>query len=191
MNFRSKRCKCCCCSEFFLPDYRNRDRQRYCGKADCRHASKRASQRRWFGKSANRDYFRGAENVKRVREWRQAHPGYWKPKTPVSGSIQPTAPESVNPGQSSCNATPSPLRALQDFCLTEEPGFIGLISMMTGRTLQEDIEVTARQVVERGRNILGLRFPNQSRPVSGTTACSYDQQTVAPTGSATTHPLKL
>ena len=30
----------------------------------------------------HRDYFRGAENAKRVRDWRQAHPGYWKRKTP-------------------------------------------------------------------------------------------------------------
>ena len=67
MSLRPKRRKCRCCNEFFFPDYRNHDRQHYCGKPACRHASKRASQQRWFRKPANRDYFRDAENVKRVR----------------------------------------------------------------------------------------------------------------------------
>ena len=45
--------------------------------------------------------------------------------------------------------------------------------MVTGSTLQEDIVATARQLLLRGRNILGLVQPaNQSRP-------TYDQQTSA------------
>ena len=75
MSLRPKRRKCRCCSEFFFPDYRNQNRQRYCSKAACRHASKLASQRRWLGKAANRHYFRGPENVRRVQAWRQAYSG--------------------------------------------------------------------------------------------------------------------
>ncbi len=48
MSLSPTRCKCRCCSEFFLPDYRNQDRQHYCSKLDCRHASKQASQQRWL-----------------------------------------------------------------------------------------------------------------------------------------------
>lgn len=166
MSLRPKRRKCPCCREFFFLDCRNHDRQRYCGKGACRHASKLASQRRWLRKPANRDYFRSPENVRRVQEWRQAHPGYWKKETPVSQSIQAVPPQQVNPVQSSCNVPPSPLATLQDFCLAQDPGFIGLLSMITGCTLQEDIALTARRVVEQGRNILGLAAPRATQPKS-------------------------
>jgi hypothetical protein len=36
------------------------------------------------------------------------------------------------------------------------PLFIGLISMWTGSTLQDDILSTARRAVAKGRHILGL-----------------------------------
>ena len=78
-----KRIKCLNCHELFVPDARNAKRQKYCRKPDCRKASKQASQRRWLSKPENRDYFRGPEHVKRVQEWRKAHPGYWHSKAPV------------------------------------------------------------------------------------------------------------
>ena len=188
MSLRPKRRKCCCCSEFFFPDYRNQNRQHYCGKPVCRQASKRASQRRWFRKPANRDYFRDPQNAKHVREWRQAHPGYWRKKTRVSGSTQVVPPQQVNPVQSSCNVPRSSLGRLQDFCLPESPGFIGLLSLITGRTLQEDIAPIARRVVEQGQNILGLRLPEQRNQEPGPV---YDYQTPAPSGSAAANPPKL
>ncbi len=188
MNLRPKRRKCRCCSEFFLPDYRNQDRQCYCGKPACRHASKLASQRRWFRKPANRDYFRDPQNTKHVREWRLAHPGYWRKKNPGSGGTQAVPPQQVNPVQSSCNVPLSPLGTLQDFCLPQNPGFIGLLSMITGRTLQEDIAPIARRVVEQGQNILGLTFSEQCNQEAGPV---YDYQTPAPSGSAAANPPKL
>jgi len=162
-----KRRKCRFCSEFFIPDYRNHDRQHYCGKPGCRHASRMASQQRWLHQPANHDYFRSLENVKRVQEWRASHPGYWKRKNPAAENAHPVPPQAVNPVQSSCNATPSPLPALQDFCLAQDPGFIGLLAMITGRTLPDDIAATARQVVEQGRNILGLTVPRATQPKTG------------------------
>ena len=84
MSLRPKRRKCRCCREFFFPDYRNAERQHYCGKPACRQARKRANQRRWRRTPFGRSYFRSAENARRVRQWRQAHPGYWKRKTPMT-----------------------------------------------------------------------------------------------------------
>lgn len=164
MSLRTKQRKCRCCKEYFFPDYRNHDRQHYCDKPACRQASKQASQRRWLRLPANRDYFRDPENVQRVRAWRQAHPGYWKQKASRSPSPQPIPPQEVNPEQSSCNVPPSPLRTLQDFCLAQDPGFIGLISLVTGRTLKEDIHAIARRVVDQGRNILGLSASRTTEP---------------------------
>src|SRR5208337_3792430 len=173
MSPKPKRRKCRYCSEFFFPDPHNLDRQRYCSKP------------------ANRDYFRDPENARHVRQWRQTHPGYWKSKHPVLDRTQPVLPQDVNPVESSCNVPPLP-RTLQDFALVENPGFVGLIAMITGRTLQDDIAATARRVIEQGRNILGLSLPEPSRPVGGrTTGLVYDLQTSAPSGSAAANPPKL
>ena len=60
MSLKPKRRKCRCCSEFFFPDYRNRDRQHYCFKPACRQASKLASQRRWLRTPTDRAHFRRA-----------------------------------------------------------------------------------------------------------------------------------
>ena len=70
--------KCKHCQTFFAPDPRSARRQRYCSKPACRQASKAASQRRWLQKPGNRDYFTGPTQVERVRQWRRAHPGYWR-----------------------------------------------------------------------------------------------------------------
>lgn len=70
--------KCLSCNETFTADVRNRGRQKYCGKPECRRAAKTARQGRWLQKPQNRHYFSGPEHVQRVREWRAAHPGYWR-----------------------------------------------------------------------------------------------------------------
>ncbi len=159
MSSRASRRKCPCCKQFFGPDFRNGYHQRYCSKLACRQASKARSQRRWTRKSSNRDYFRGPEQVRRVQAWRRERPGYWRKSSPASGKAQIAEPQPTKPEQRSCNVPHSDLRTLQDLCLTEHPAFVGLISMVTGSTLQEDIEATTRQVLLRGERILGLRTP--------------------------------
>jgi hypothetical protein len=75
---RPEQHKCLFCGAFFRADPRNAKHQNYCSEPDCRKASKAASRRAWLAKTENRDYFRGPENVARVRAWRAAHPGYWR-----------------------------------------------------------------------------------------------------------------
>ena len=77
-----------------------------------------------------------------MKEWRRAHPGYWKKQKSRSQRDQPLDSQGVSPEQRSRNVPPSDLRTLQDFCLTQDPAFVGLISMVTGSTLQEDIATT-------------------------------------------------
>ena len=72
--------KCAHCNQFFVPDVRQRERQRHCAGPQCRRASKAASQRRWLLRPENRDYFRGPENVQRVQAWRAANPS--RPRRP-------------------------------------------------------------------------------------------------------------
>lgn len=145
--------KCLCCNEIHRPDYRNRGRQRYCPKPDCRRASKAATQRRWLKRPENENYFRGADNCERVRQWRKAHPGYWRNKRPDPPSTlqdpcvtQPIDQEAIEP---------PPLKvALQDICHPQPALLVGLISILTGHALQEDIAASARVFLTRGEDIL-------------------------------------
>jgi hypothetical protein len=163
MSRTHTRRKCRCCTKFFFPDPRTEDRQQYCSSPTCRQASKAASQRRWLSKEGNGDYFRGANQVSRVQLWRQSHPRYWKKKNPSSQSTQALASQSTNLDQSSCNVPRALPRTLQDDCLAQDPAFVGLISMITGSTLQEDIAATTRQLLLRGRNILGCVSPETTQ----------------------------
>src|ERR1041385_291860 len=172
--------KCQCCKKFFFPDYRHAQRQKYCMEPACRRAFKVASQRRWFRKKTSRDYFRGAQHVRRVREWRKAHPGYWRKTKPRSQATQTADAQAVNPGQDSCNVPQHEARTLQDSSLLQAPEFVGLISMITGSTLQEEIEATGRRLILQGQNILGLKSPGTEPSL--TMPVSYDPKTSAPAG---------
>ena len=46
----------------------------------CREESKAQSQRRWQERPENQNYFRGPENLQRVKDWRKRNPGYWRKK---------------------------------------------------------------------------------------------------------------
>jgi len=163
MSRPQTRRKCRCCNKFFVPDPRTADRQRHCSKPACQQASKAASQRRWLSKNGNGDHFRGGDEVRRVQLWRKSHPGYWKPKTPSSQGTQAVDDQRTKPDQSSRNVPRGLPGTLQDYCLAQDPAFVGLISMVTGSTLQEDIAATARQLLLRGRNILGFMPPETTQ----------------------------
>lgn len=185
MNSKCSRRKCRHCGKCFSPDHRNRRHQHYCTKPECRRTSKSVSQRRWLRQAPNRDYFCGPDQTRRVQQWRKCHPGYWKKKFPASQGGQTAASQTTNVVKTSCNA-PSCLRAaLQDFCLMQDPVFVGLLSMVTGSTLQEDIVSTIGELLLRGRTILGLAPPDQC----DLKRCpDYDYRTFSSTGATAANP---
>ena len=189
MSRKQTRRKCHCCTKFFIPDPRNETRQHYCSEPDCRRASKAASQRRWLSKSGNGDYFRGADQVLRVKLWRQSHPGYWRKKAPSSQGTQTVESQSANLTQGSCNVPRALPRTLQDCCLAQDPAFVGLISMVTGSTLQEDIAATTRQLLLRGRNILGCVSPETTENANPLPC--HDPQTPPAARAAASHSPQL
>src|SRR5262245_38918551 len=148
----SKR-KCKHCQTFFDPHPRSAGRQRYCTKPACRHASKANSQRRWLHKPANRDYFTGPTQVERVRQWRKAHPGYWRrPPSRAPHALQEDLTSQETQKQHLDEAlTP---HALQDVFFLQPAVVVGLIAHLTGLTLQDDIATTARRLQQLGRDIL-------------------------------------
>jgi ribosomal protein S27AE len=174
MKLKLKRRKCRHCGRLFAPDHRNQGRQYYCSAPECRRASKFASQHKWLRKTENLAHFRGETEVRRVQEWRQEHPGYWKKKAPASNGTRPVDPQAVKPGQESCNACGGCGGTLQDVCLAKNPLFVGLLSAITGSTLQDDMAKTIENLVIRGRKILGLRLPEKHDSRIGP---DYDRQT--------------
>ena len=161
MNSKLSRSKCRHCGKLFNPDYRNRYHQHYCSDPACRRASKAASQQRWLRQSQNRDYFRGPEQTQRVQQWRKSNPGYWKkkpikPQTPRTAESQPR-----DQVQKSCNALNDCAEPLQDVWLAQSPLLIGLLSVIAGSALQEDIADTILQMQIQGRKILRQEPPDQ------------------------------
>jgi hypothetical protein len=145
--------KCLCCVDFFAPDHRNVRHQRYCSKPACRKESKAQSQRHWLQSPENQNYFRGPENRQRVKDWRKRNPGYWCKKN--SSSQVPL--QEVFQAQVAHNKELSLKEApdaLQDLFSMQPAVVVGLISMMTGSALQEDIASTVGVLVRKGRDIL-------------------------------------
>jgi hypothetical protein len=169
---------CCHCNQLFLPDWRNRFRQRFCNQPACRQASKRHSHQQWRKK--NPDYFRGEEHVKRVQQWRQAHPGYGKrpppepppplqevlPSNPIDPQPLAPQPSTSRPGSLQDSCPP-----LQDF-LSRNPLLTGMIAHVFDCALQEDIEHTARRLIVKGLDILGTTPGTQNE----TQSSDYDAQ---------------
>jgi len=139
----------------FIPDARNRGRQRSCGRLACRKARKADSQRRWLSKPDNSGYFSGAANSARSRAWQAEHPDYWKkrPRKPSPvlqdrSTPQPAAPEPVAPKDASA--------VLQDRLLAQDTLIAGLISHLAGSVLQDDIAPLTRRLHSRGQAVLGV-----------------------------------
>jgi hypothetical protein len=163
-------CKCLHCREFFLPSPNNRRTQRYCSKAECRKASRAAAQAKWLNKAQNRCYFRGPENVERVRQWREGHPGYWRKKRPpLQDALQDLAPtqvteeelvrvheEDVSRGGCGSLSQSRSLdgNALQDLAGVQVPLLAGVVSLLIGDALQDRFAVFARELVDRGKRVL-------------------------------------
>jgi hypothetical protein len=138
---------------FFAPDPRCTKRQRYCATLTCRQASKAASQHRWVQKPGNRDYFTGPTHVERVRQWRRAHPGYWRhPGARAPHALQDDlTPQGPHKQPLDEGLTPY---ALHDVFFMQPPMVVGLIAHLTGLSFPDDIAMTARRLQQLGRDIL-------------------------------------
>ncbi len=159
MSHRAKRIRCKHCGHEFVPDYRNRDRQKYCSKPECRKAGKADSQRRWLQKPRNRDYFRSSVHVQRVQEWRKTHPGYWRRKRTLLPDALQDSCENNPPQNQDVPRQISPqwlrfITALQDSSLAQPAVIVGIVSHLLGSALQEDIDFFLRKAEQRGLDIL-------------------------------------
>ena len=147
-----KRKKCRNCKGLFVPDARNKWHQTFCSKPECRKASKAHSQAKWLQKPQNQDYFRGPVHVKRVQQWRGAHPGYWRRHANVSGTLQD--PLIVQPADIHKEKGHFGAAALQDLLNRQDPVLIGFISKFADIVLQDDMAITIRRLQQLGTDIM-------------------------------------
>ena len=152
-RLRKRICKHC--KELYLPDYRNRYHQGYCSKAECRLASKKASQYKWLNSDKGAGYFKGSGNVEHVKQWRKAHPGYWKRnRSHDKNALQEDCFSQLESNQGdTCKLKKD---TLQDICSSQVPLLLGVIAILTGNTLQDDIAETTRRFINLGYDILGM-----------------------------------
>jgi hypothetical protein len=146
--------KCLSCKVYFTPDRRVGERQRYCSSDACQKVSKAQSQQRWLGQPHNRDYFRGPVHVARVQAWRKVHPGYASRPTPVAALQEECTPQPIDKTHEVVNRTVPP-EPLQDLIGPSSPILVGLIAHLFELRLQDEMAVTARRLVELGKDILG------------------------------------
>lgn len=148
----TRRHKCPCCRDLFLPHPCVWDRQRYCSKRGCqqvRKALNNAAYRRRFP-----DYDSGPDQVARTREWRREHPRYWQQEKRNGGPGRQgvaSAVDSPDTLQAESMSEPvsrqsDPLRltiaALQAEMTWQHLVFQGLAARLTGSALQADIAGT-------------------------------------------------
>ena len=137
-----------------MPDKRHFGDQKYCSKPDCRHASKQASHRRWYRSDKGTDHRDPDENKRRMREWRESHPKYWRRTGKgAAGALQETK---MSEATDSKDVTASLNDdALQDVNFLQPAMVVGLIASLTGSALQDSIAETSRRFVLLGQDILG------------------------------------
>ncbi len=153
-----KKKKCRNCKRLFIPDHRNRKRQKYCDREPCKKASKAVSQKKWLSKPENKDYFRSPDNVERVQVWRQNNPGYWK-RTKRSIALQDSlTTQGVENKEDNVQIDVQPL---QEPLTAQSPVIIGLISNLIGSALQDDIANTLLRMQQSGQEILFFKTQNQ------------------------------
>lgn len=160
--------KCLCCGNYFYPDHRNRERQRFCSTTECQRASKAASQANWLAKPENKGYFSDAAHVARVQTWRVAHPGYnrgkprWRSALQETLIVQPTEPIEESAIRTEAPAAPG-APALQDLLAAPSPVLTGLIAHLFEVTLQDDIAATILRLVQLGHDVINRSHHENSQ----------------------------
>ncbi len=154
---KKKRCRNPNCRRLYRPDYRNRDRQKYCDRPACKKVSKTASQKKWRNKPENKNHFCGKENVQRVQEWRKVNPGYSKRKAKSEKTLRDSCERQIAENKGNCSCFTK--TALQDICEIQPTVIIGLIAQITGTTLQDYIAETLLRMQQLGKDVLSCE-PN-------------------------------
>ena len=153
--------RCVACGALFIPDYRAAGRQKYCARPACRKIRRRESQRRWLLKTGNAAYHSGDEPARRVREWRAAHPGYWRRR--AAKGHGPGAGRATLDSLLAPFALQDACPALQDAWSPHVTALVGLIAWVRGTALQNAIADDLSEIMFVGHAILAELRPNPKK----------------------------
>ena len=146
--------KCIVCKRYFLPDYRNKHHQKACSSSECQRTRHAISHRKWLSKPANRDYWKGSSQTNRVQQMRSNKPHYWtrtkrsKPLVPLQDTCFLEAGNQVK------DRALKDRNALQDLLMEQHAVTVGIKSLTSGSTLQDDIGQQRREIIQRGLDVL-------------------------------------
>lgn len=140
--------RCAHCGQPFIVNPRVGKRHRFCTKPACAEVSHYVANKRWLRRNGGKAFHRGDEAIKRVHNWRETHPRYWK-RTHQKKRGRHTAFKITK-------ALAAALRyvALQDTIDTRLALEIGIISRLSGSALQDTIAKEIGRLTIRGYAIL-------------------------------------
>ena len=152
-HHRNQTRRCAHCGHRFSIDPRVGKRHRYCAKPACARIRQIKGRKRWLRKNGGRKYFRGIQNTDRVRTWRKKNPRYWRRESRILRARRNDFALS--------KSLSSALRyvALQDMIDTHLALKIGIISHLSGATLQDTIAKEIRRLTLLGHAILRGKPP--------------------------------
>jgi len=144
---------CSICHNKFIVNKFSSSRQLICLSKECRKIAKKQRQADWLAR--NPDYFKGPENVERVREWRlKKAKQIANLKIPLETKISSESKSS--PKAKSCNKLNLENDVLQDLAFsTQGIILIGFMSFTTGAVLQDEVLNLCAACFIRGQQLLG------------------------------------
>lgn len=143
--------KCKNCGRTFLPDSYNHHHQAYCNNPDCRKKSRKASKARYRKKRSLSLDFRKKESI-RVKAWQTKHPGYWKKRKKRSKKVRRGA---VLRDIAQVEKLNEDMSVLRDIAICQHTMLEGVISVLTGDVLREDIGAQRNRLYDRGKEVSG------------------------------------
>jgi hypothetical protein len=144
---------CSICHNNFIVNKFSSSRQIVCQRKECRKIAKKQRQADWLAR--NPDYFKGSENVERVRQWRLKKANkvaHLNIKLETQNSSESKSSQKAK----SCSKLNLENEVLQDLAFaSQSPILIGFMSFTTGSVLQDEVLNLCAECFIRGQQLLG------------------------------------
>ena len=145
---KNRKIKCKNCGNYFHPDNYNRYHQHYCGRGECRKASRLASAKNYRKKKSKDKDFRHKES-ERAKQWQRKNTDYWKKRTKKSQK------ERVLRDFAQAEKRHSDITVLRDIANLQCSVLEGLIVTLTGDVLRDNINAFIRRMYDKGQTVSG------------------------------------
>jgi len=154
---KNKKIKCKNCGNYFYPDNYNRYHQHYCGRSECRKASRLACAKTYRKKKSKDKEFRRIES-ERVKCWQRKNRNYWKNRQKSSKKVEKNR---VLRDFAQVEKLHRDVSVLRDFANLQCVVIEGLIVTLTGDVLRDDINTFIRRMYDKGQTVSG-RLPEKN-----------------------------